>query len=246
MKKLSAVLPVFSLALFALLCVILKTSPDRLIGAAFCHQIVSRSPGHGFPFCYRCSGLFGGIFFGLIFYLRIARGSKLFSKRSFILLAAAFLLFMTDILNSTEFLDIDWYRESVEFRFLSAFPVGFFLTGIIVPALHYFMPNEKAPAHPKQGLIESIFFISSWGISYLLIFSGSRLLLESERIILCISSIAFLTVSYCILVNCAAMLRHTECGLNSAIRLGVSAAFLQICLFGSLHILLLPFGEFFQ
>ena len=191
MKKLSAALPIYSLAQFALLCVVLKTPPDRLIGAAFCHQIVSRSPEHGFPFCYRCSGLFSGIFFGLIFFLRIARGSKLFSKRSFILLAAAFLLFMADILNSTEFLDIDWYQESVEFRFLSAFPVGFTLTGVIVPALYYFIPLEKAPARPKQGLIESIFFICSWGISYLLIFSGSRFLLESARILICGGSLAF-------------------------------------------------------
>lgn len=243
MKKRTILFPIFAIALFTVLCIVLKTTPDRLIGAAFCHQLASRSPEHHFPFCYRCCGLFSGITFGMIWYLLICRSRKVFSARALILFAAAFLLFITDILNSTTLLNIDWYPESEKFRLLSAFPIGFFLTGIITPALHYFLSKENRAQGNTIGIF---YFLCTWGISYVLIFGNSRILLETARILLCCGSLCFLVLLYCILVHCAAALKHKPCGLKPAIQLAVFAAFLQICLFGTLHILFIPFDVLLQ
>ena len=124
--------------------------------------------------------------------------------------------------------------------------MGFFLTGIIAPALHYFLPQKYETDLPGQDLREFLFFICGWGISFFLIFSGIRILLETARIMICLSSVSFLVLLYCILLHCVSALRHIRCGLRSAVQGAVFAAFMQICLFGTLHILLLPFEELLQ
>ena len=74
----------FAVLCFGLACFFLHETPSHFIGAAFCHQIPARSPSVGFPFCFRCSGLFFGIFWGnLLYFLRT--GEKLFQPAEVIL-----------------------------------------------------------------------------------------------------------------------------------------------------------------
>ena len=245
-KAVTAALPVLAVLLFAVLCIVLKTPPDRLIGAAFCHQIAARSPEHHFPFCHRCSGLFSGIFFGIIWFFRIATDNKVFSKKSVLQFAAAFILFIADILNSSRLLNIHRYPDKGEFRFLTAFPMGFYLAGIILPALHYFLMNGKETKRQNRPLTEIVFLLCAWAFSYFLIFSHVRIFLETARVMVCCGSMGFLITLYCILVHCAAAFRHTGCRLRTAVRIAAAAAFTQVSLFGFLHILLIPFDLLLQ
>ena len=116
---------------FALCCILLHSSPDRLIGAAFCHQIPGRSPAFSFPFCYRCSGLFSGVFCGLAVFLISGGEKKLFSVKQMLFFGLSLIVFLLDILNSSKFPFFRLYPETVGIRFLSAYPLGFSLALLI-------------------------------------------------------------------------------------------------------------------
>ena len=119
---------------FSLLCILLKIHPDRLIGAAFCHQIASRSPSPNFPFCYRCCGLFFGITWAILSRSIIKRDRRVFSAGEIALFFFSFVLFISDIANTSPYIGFRLYTDQPATRFLSAFPFGFSLAEIIMSA----------------------------------------------------------------------------------------------------------------
>lgn len=227
---------------FFMLSMILQVVPDRFAGAAFCHQLQSRSPAYGFPFCYRCSGLFSGILGGILFSLISRKGKKLFSVPLLCGTAAAFLLFLTDIINTTEFIPVHWYEEREDLRFLSAYPLGFMLVCIIAPVFFALTEKDIRPGPLRREMLLPGLVIGA-GISYLFIFSGSKIMLTAFRFPAALAAVIFLWVLYYILTKCIFILRSKTCPDLTAAAAAVILALVQICLFGSVHLLFLPFDS---
>lgn len=229
---------------FAVLCFLLHVRPDRLIGAAFCHQLAARSPEFSFPFCYRCSGLFSGIFWGMAAAVLRPRTDKLLSRFSAAAIIVSLGLFLTDIVNTTEYIPVRFYRESIPIRFLSSYPLGFFLSSLVADLYQYLFRINKDTVKGKM-LITAAFLCAGCLISYLLVFSGVRFLTLLTGYLIAAGSLAFLIVLYSILVKCISMLRGSSSTISGCLAASVFLAFCHINLLGSLHLYFFNFNQLF-
>ncbi len=244
-KTTPLIICIFGFVCFAAVCMILKISPARLTGAAFCHQIPSRSPGANYPFCYRCSGLFSGITAGIITTRLWEEKRRLYTIPDILFFAFSFLFFIIDILNSSKFSGIHFYNESVNIRFLSAFPLGFFLVRIILQIINYLFSINNL------GLIKNIpekvlMFTISLGLFYYLVFSNNNSLKMISEILLTAGCITFLALLYTILCSCFSMLKNRQINKTSAFFAGLALAFFHITAAGGIHIRFLRFERFFS
>ena len=228
------------LTLFIALCCFLRTSPDKLIGAAFCHQIPSRSPSPDFPFCYRCMGLFCGIFFGSLYSIILRISGRFFSKFEIFMFILTLLLFLTDIVNKTAFFGIRIYSDNAEFRFFSAFPLGYTLVCLLFPIYLYLYEFKNTAG---SGRILWFFCIMAAGclISWISAFRTGAAGLWFTRIFTVAGSLGFVFVLYCILVKCAAIVLKKECHFRTASLTAFFLTLLQICLLGGIHLALIRF-----
>lgn len=230
--------------LFIILCFSLGTAPDRLIGAAFCHQLPSRSPAPDFPLCFRCAGLFSGIIWGILFSFLSKRSKNLFDKKVLAMLAAAFLLFMLDIVNTTEYIPIHWYEEKAAFRFLSSFPLGYMLVRLMAGIwLHFFDNFRTKEILPHFSGLP--FFLITAAVSFLTVFSGNASVLHFFGYLLSAGSLIFLLILYSILIRCIALLKNAAWQDRTVLLSALLIVFLQICLLGGIHIRFLP-SEVFE
>ncbi|MBQ4511836.1 MAG: DUF2085 domain-containing protein [Anaerolineaceae bacterium] len=236
-------LPLLFSAIFFLVCLVLHVSPSKLIGAAFCHQIPSRSPAYDFPFCYRCSGLFFGIFFGSIAGVFSQKNKQFLSKIEILLLFLSLILFFADILNSSKIPDIYFYKESVIGRMISSFPLGFTLSGTVFHILDYLnlIHRSKKGLHPLAAFLV---FITGGLISYFFIFTQNLFLSICSRIMLSTGAAAFLSCLYGILIYGIKTLQNQNISIYSIAEKGISAALLHITLFGFLHLRFINFAQF--
>ena len=234
----------FSLTLFSFLCVILKAAPDRLIGAAFCHQIPSRSPMFNFPFCYRCSGLFFGIFTGALLTLCTKSDGKIITKQLSAGIIISFLLYIMDILNSSKFPGIHLYTEKVLYRFLSAYPIGFFTARLITGILKKILTLENR-GFEVSNQIKVLTFIIIWILSSAIITGNQYFLYFILRILLSITCILFLSSLYTILIQCIALLRSRSLSFSESVLLGINFGLLHISLLGYIHLNFFRFEDFF-
>ena len=244
-KNTSMMILLIIIFFFVSACLFLHVSPFRLIGAAFCHQIPSRSPDFLFPFCYRCAGLFSGVFWGLAASLIWKKEKKLFPAKLICFFLFSLLLFITDILNSSKFPMIHLYPEQVNIRFLSAFPLGFFLSRIIMQIFRYWF-HIKNFFQIHNAIIKIITFILFAAISYSLIFSHVKLLSVISEILLSIGCIVFLSILYTILVVCISLLRNKQPDKISVLIAGLTLALVHITCFGGVHIRFLHFEQLFS
>ena len=235
---------IISAFLFIFCCFFLKVSPDRLTGAAFCHQIPDRSPAFDFPFCYRCSGLFSGIFFGLLTSCFTESSDKLFSRQILAAYAVSIVLFLLDILNSAKFPVFHIYPEKVSYRFLSAYPLGYVTARLIAAIMKYILLPYPSKSTNK-GTFDFLMFFGTSGLSFLLVFTEKYPVSFLSRIILGATAVIFLSCLYAILIKCYALWRNKAFERNNIICSGLSCALLQISLFGFLHLRFLPFDQFF-
>lgn len=216
--------------------------PDRLIGAGFCHQISDRSPASNFPFCFRCSGLFFGISFGCLFYLFLYKDNSQFSRFNFLFFIFSFLIFIADIINKSDFLPFHLYQESSSLRFLSAFPFGYSIAGMIIPCYRHLFIKRNSISYSGSGIKCFLFMILFIILSYAMLFSEERLLIEISRIILCLGSFFFMTILYSILLKCLVILKeHTSPNDHEISKLAVCCTIFQICILGMIHIQLFRF-----
>lgn len=247
MKKMhkSAIVFLFAAVfLFVCFCCFLKVSPDHLTGAAFCHQIPARSPAFNFPFCYRCSGLFFGIFFGLLTSCFTGRGDKLFSRQILAAYAVSIVLFLLDILNSSKFPVFHIYPEKVSYRFLSAYPLGYVTAQLIASIIKYILLPHPSKS-TKNRIFDFLIFFGTSGLSFLLIFTEKYPVSFLSRVILGATAVIFLSCLYAILIKCHALWRSKTYKRINILCSGLSCALLQISLFGFLHLRFLPFEQFF-
>ena len=234
------------LGVFIFLCIHFENTPFRLIGAAFCHQITERSPSAAFPFCYRCSGIFMGIFFGLLTIILRGKTESLPRKKELLLFLAAFLIFLIDAFNSSVWMNSRFYPDQVRTRVLSAFPMGFLL-GFLVGKTAFWLMEWEKPFPQFNGLPAAAVFPVSWGFSFLLIFSGINLLIGLSGLICCAGAVIILTILYTTLVKSICLLLKQDCPAKQALLTGALIALSQICLLGGLHARYRPlFDQYFS
>lgn len=236
--------PILSLSLFIFCCLLLKTTPDRLAASAFCHQIPSRSPAFHFPFCYRCSGLFFGIFFGLIISAVSSPGKDQISFRTLIPLILSVFVYLMDIFNSAKFPVFHLYPETVNYRFLSAFPLGFCMAELFDTVLCNLFGKIDTPVSMPMP-IRILLFFAAWGISYLLIFNNSYLISVTSRVLLSLTAVAFLSILYISLAKSFALWHSRPVSTKTILFAGLSCALFQTTLFGFIHLKFLPFEKIF-
>ena len=193
-KKLLCVLPFL---IFILICVCFQCAPSWAVGAAFCHQFTARSPMFGaaqLPFCFRCAGLFAGIFCALIYSLIRKEKEGLFSAQSIVFLAAALVFYGIDILNSTTLLDITIYPDQTHTRFLSGFAAGAGIAGFVLPLYRNLFHHEGSR---QPSLLLRLGFLTVCAfLFHTAVYSNSTVIEFPLRIILCLSAVTFLTGLY--------------------------------------------------
>ncbi len=135
-------------------CVYFRTDPFHMIGGAFCHQFESRTPFAGersYPFCYRCTGLFFGIFVSLLYFRLSGSRMSSFSRFALVFTACAAVFFVIDILNATTLWEIEIYPDQTVTRMLSGYSMGFALVLIIQPMRDLLLDEEPEEAGTISG-----------------------------------------------------------------------------------------------
>ena len=239
-------LPILCCMIFTLSCILLWTTPDRLIGASFCHQIPSRSPEFNFPYCYRCSGLFSGILAGeTAFFLCRQQRKDLLSRSKLIFVVIGIFFFLIDILNSSKFSDISFYPESVNIRFLSAFPLGYFLAQIVFQLLNYWI--DLPVFRFSDGIaVNMLMMIAGIAAAYISILCHIPILLTAARFLLPAGSLLFLSALYTLFVICYLLLKNEPFSQKNVILSGVAFALVHIVILGGLHVKFLNFERYFS
>ena len=240
----TAFLPFFTLILFFVSCIILKVYPTRLIGAAFCHQIPSRSPAYNFPFCYRCCGLFFGILFGYITALLKRRNILIIPKTDIIFFFLSLFVFCTDILNSSKIPEIHIYKESIELRMISSFPLGFFLSEIVCIFLDFWDLLPKCLNKKTSRTLP--YFLVGGLLSFYLTFNKNYFISLFSRILISTGTVIFVSSLYILLIFSIKSLKNKIIPIKTIINVGISLAILQITLFGYLHLRYIHFEHFFS
>ena len=230
---------------FIIVCIWLHTSPARLIGAAFCHQMPDRSPEYNFPFCWRCCGLFSGIFFGWIADIFGKKSKKLFSSIEISLFFVSVVFFLIDILNSSKFSGFSLYPESVKIRMLSAYPLGFMMMQIIYRIFSKWI-NKTSASPFFGGIFTPIIMISGWILTDIILFSHNYILSLIFRNLLAFSALAFLATLYTILILCIIELKQHIYTLSSVLTIGYIITMVHIMLFGGIHIKFIHFEQIFK
>ena len=231
---------------FILACVFLHASPDRLVGASFCHQIASRSPEFNFPYCYRCSGLFSGILCGeIVFFLIKKQKNELISRKKLALAILGLIIYLADILNSSKFPRINFYPESVNIRFLSAFPLGYFLAQVVFQLLNYWINMPSFKLH--DGIIINILvMVCGMMTSYIFIMCHIPYLSVMARFLLTIGNLLFLSALYTLLFICIPLLKNEPFPQKNVILSGLTASIIHIVIMGGLHLKFLNFEQYFS
>lgn len=225
------------LLLFFFLTGYLKTTPARLIGAAFCHQIVERSPGHDFPFCYRCSGIFLGIISGIAVCLLSKKTEGLSGIKELLLFLISALLFVLDALNSSTYLNSFLYKDQVYTRFLSAFPMGFML-GLIVIRIAFYLFKVDIPAAQYRNISVIALFPFFFAAAFIMLFSSNHFIYRILSVFSCAAALGILSILYAILLKAVGLLLNKNLRTGSAVLTGIILAAAQICAFGGTHLLL--------
>ncbi len=140
----------------------------ELIGSAVCHQMAERSfilNGNQLPVCARCTGIYSGIFFSMVFFFIFGRlkGNKPYATKGTILGASAFIPISID-----GFFSYMGFWESTQLlRIITGALAGASLIGFILLGANFKVAGENnKPIF--QSLTEQLFVMTVtliWGIS---------------------------------------------------------------------------------
>lgn len=178
------------------------------IGYTFCHQDPSRSPeafGHNLALCYRCMGLFSGIFIAFVWQLKGNRAAKFESRGTIIFLAVSLSFYVFDGVNASFLMELlslkRLYPDQAWIRMLSGLLLGNSVSLVVFPLFNRVFFREVSQQMPLAGLIRKIGVILSDGIAMLLIFYGSDWLKLAVNILAVFSAVFIVTVLYSILAT---------------------------------------------
>jgi uncharacterized membrane protein len=130
------------------------------VGYTFCHQDPARSPhafGHTLALCYRCMGLFTGIFIGALWQLGERRHAR-FNSASILTFAIPALYFYAfDGLNASflpKLLSVEpLYQDQPWIRMLSGLLLGNAVALLVIPLFNRVFYQDFVHDAPVQGIL---------------------------------------------------------------------------------------------
>lgn len=183
-------------------------SLTQSIGYAFCHQNPERSPFAGtmqFAFCFRCTGLFSGIFFALLWQIPFRKSGKIFSKPIIIFLILSLFFYFIDSFNASFLPDLlgiqPFYEDQEWIRFISGLLLGTALSIMvysIFARLFYKQPSEHLNTLQRKWQIGGLVLtdvLATW-----ILFSDWTFGKQILNILCVISSVLFPVLLYSIIV----------------------------------------------
>lgn len=130
------------------------------VGYTFCHQDPARSPqafGHTLALCYRCMGLFSGIFIGALWQLGERRHAKFNSVPILIFAFVALFFYAFDGLNASflpKLLSLEpLYQDRPWIRMLSGLLLGNAVALLVIPLFNRVFYQDFIHAAPIQGML---------------------------------------------------------------------------------------------
>ena len=139
----------------------------ELIGSVVCHQMAERSfilGGKQLPVCARCTGIYAGIFFSMVFFFIFGRmkGNKPYATSGMILGACAFMPISIDGFFSY----LGFWESTQLLRVITGALAGASLIGFILLGANFKVTGENN--NPIfQSLREQLFVVTAtliWGI----------------------------------------------------------------------------------
>ena len=173
------------------------------------------------------------------------RKEKLFPVSEMIFLLVSLLIFVLDILNSSKFGGVRLYPETVQYRMLSAYPLGCFLSQTIYSIAGKWL---KVPRLNKiSGIFGNIIlFLSGIGLCCVFLFSHVYALSLVSRILTGSACLLYLSLLYMIVICCFAELRGRYIHRKNVFFSGTGCAIIQITVIGFLHLKFIRFEQFFH
>lgn len=130
------------------------------VGYTFCHQDPARSPhafGHTLALCYRCMGLFSGIFIGALWQLGERRHAKFNSVPILIFAFLALFFYAFDGLNASfmpKLFSLEpLYQDRPWIRMLSGLLLGNAVALLVIPLFNRVFYQNFIPVSPVQGIL---------------------------------------------------------------------------------------------
>lgn len=164
------------------------------VGYTFCHQDPARSPhafGHTLALCYRCMGLFSGIFIGTLWQLGERRHAKFNSVPILIFAFLALFFYAFDGLNASflpKLLSLEpLYQDQPRIRMLSGLLLGNAVALLVIPLFNRVFYRDFIHAAPIQGILRKTGIALSDAV-ILAVF-----LKEAEMVMILVSTAAIFT-----------------------------------------------------
>mgnify|MGYP000864405230 FL=1 len=204
---------------------------------AVCHQIDSHTLTIGdrlLPLCARCTGIYLGALLGLLYLSRKDRPSGSPSRPKLLILAALFLVFVMDGVNSmlTTFLHVaPLYTPLNTLRLATGLLMGMLLAQLLLPLWNQTLWKETNPAPVFSKWRQLAFLLLIETVAGLLVWLDIPLLYYPIAILSVGTIFVILSMVYsllwCIILNKENSLTKTRDGINLYL-LGAICAFVQI------------------
>ena len=162
-------------------------------GFTVCHQIRSHAftvDMLQFPLCARCTGLYLGALFGLIFFLKVGKKAGLPSKSILIVMLGFFFVWAGDGLNAFvhDYFSISLYTPSNLLRYITGSAMGVTLSFSLLSVLNATLWKDWQPTSIVVNLTDVLLPFA------ITLITGGLFLVQSRTIFMIVAYIAIATV----------------------------------------------------
>ena len=214
------------------------TGKADAIGYAICHQIPARSfqiNGQPISLCARCTGMYVGVFVGLVYQLVIARRRTEWpDKFKLAVFGACFLAFAVDGSNSAFALFFGkglLYETTNVTRLITGTGMGLTMAGMVLPAFNQTLYRAYDPRPYFQTWRSFVGYLLAGAICAALILTEIQFVLRSFAYLGVIGVVVILTMLYTMVGMTIFGKENTASGLGAAVPWllgGLTFAFLHL------------------
>lgn len=217
------------------------------IGYSVCHQIPERSFSthtHQFPLCSRCTGMYLGALLSLLFHFFRGRQSKFPPPALLAVLAAVFLAFALDGLNSFAqafFPLTTFYQTTNLIRLITGFGAGICIGAVLGPVFNQSVWSDNEPSAALDSFPRLLGLVAACALLGWAVYAGPDWLKAPLAVLAALTIVLVLTLAYTVL---AVMLLNRANRYESwrdlrlPLAVGLCAALAQILLLDVLRLLL--------